>query len=292
MRTPAIVLLLAWCGAGAGSVCRAAPELHPLWELHGRHNTVYLLGSIHVLRPADYPLAPAVMQAYARARSLVMEIDLEDLDAAQVQADLLGSATLPDGETLPQILGPERYAEATGLAHGVGVELSRFDGFAPWFAAEAISELQLAGLGFDPKSGVEMYFVDRARADGKPVAGLETLQDQIALFQSMTMAAQADYLLASLEEARDLPREAGDMVHAWQHGDTAWFAAELKTEAQRDPAFYRSVLAARNRKWVPQIEKLLEGDADCLVIVGTLHLVGSNSVIDLLKRDGIAATQR
>ncbi len=74
-------------------------------------------------------------------------------------------------------------------------------------------------------------------------------------------------------------------------GDTAWFAAEMASEFGKDPALYQSVLAARNRKWVPQIEALLNGDGNYLVIVGTGHLVGRDSVIDLLKRDGVGATQ-
>ena len=74
--------------------------------------------------------------------------------------------------------------------------------------------------------------------------------------------------------------------------DTQWFAAQLKSEIGRDPALYQSVLVARNRKWVPKIEALLNDDRNYLVIVGTGHLVGQGSVIDLLKKDGIGATQR
>src|ERR1700688_3840448 len=120
---------------------RADTPLHSLWELHGKHNTVFLLGSIHVLRPGDYPLSPAVMQAYADSKSLLMEINLADMDMEELQAEMLASATLPEGQSLPGVLGPTRYSRAESLAREVGVELSTFDGFAPWFAAEAISQL-------------------------------------------------------------------------------------------------------------------------------------------------------
>jgi uncharacterized protein YbaP (TraB family) len=82
------------------------------------------------------------------------------------------------------------------------------------------------------------------------------------------------------------------MVHAWQRGDTAWFDDQMRSELGRDPVLYQSVLAARNRKWIPKIEALLNDDKNYLVIVGTGHLVGRNSVIDLLKKDGVGATQR
>jgi uncharacterized protein YbaP (TraB family) len=253
---------------------------------------VYLLGSIHVLRPADYPLAPAVLQAYGSAKSLLMEINLDEIDSEQVQAQMLSGATLADGKSLPDILGQRRYARAESLARELGVELPMFDQFAPWFVAEAISQLQLMQLGFQPQSGVEMYFLERARSDGKSVAGLESVHDQIALFESLPMDTQAQYLIASLEQAHELPKQVDDMVRAWQRGDTAWFERQLQSEFGNDPVLYQSFLIARNRKWIPKIEALLDQDKNYLVIVGTGHLVGHDSVIDLLKKDGVGATQR
>jgi uncharacterized protein YbaP (TraB family) len=271
---------------------RADGALHSLWELHGKHNTVYLLGSIHVLRPRDYPLAPALLEAYGNAKSVLMEVNLEEMGVAEVQTEMLGSAMLSEGKTLSGILGAERYARADALAREVGVELSLFDQFAPWFVAEAISQQQLTQLGFQPESGIEMYFMARARTDGKSMAGLETVHDQIAVFENMSMDAQAEYLLSSLEQAHGLAAEVDSMVNAWQRGDTQWFVNELQSEFGRDPRLYQSVLVARNRKWVPKIEALLNDDKNYLVIVGTGHLVGPGSVIDLLKKDGIGATQR
>ncbi len=276
----------------AAATSRADGALHSLWELHGKHNTVYLLGSIHVLRPRDYPLAKPVLDAYADASSVVMEINLGDLDLDGLQQEMLASALLPDGKTLTQVMGSARYARAASLAHELGFDLATFDQFAPWFVAEAISQLQLAQLGFQAESGVEMFFLDKARTDGKAVAGLETAHDQIALFEAMSLESQTEYLLSNLEEAHQLPREIDEMVRAWAGGDTAWFRAHLSQELGRDPKLYQSVLGSRNRKWLPKIEALLNDDKNYLIIVGTGHLVGDDNVIELLKRDGIAAKQR
>jgi len=270
---------------------RADGTAHALWEIHGKHNTIYLLGSIHVLRPSDYPLAPELLDAYSHAQSIYMEVNLQEVDTQSMQAELLASAMLRDGKNLPGILGKQRYDHAAALARDVGVDLANFDQFAPWFAAEAISQLQLMQLGFQPQSGVEMYFLQRAKSDAKSVAGLETVHDQIALFDGLSMDAQAEYLLSSLEEAHDLPKEVDSMVKAWNRGDTLWFERQMKSEFGRDPSLYQSVLVARNRKWVPKIEALLKEDKNYLIIVGTGHLVGTGSVIDLLKKDGIGAIQ-
>ncbi|HEY1312831.1 MAG TPA: TraB/GumN family protein [Steroidobacteraceae bacterium] len=283
---------LALCGLLLCVTARADTALHSLWEVRGKHNTVYILGSIHVLRLSDYPLAPALLEAYSNAKALLMEVNLADSGSAEVQAEMLASATLPEGKTLPAVLGKERYGRADALAHEVGIELSTFDQFAPWFAAEAISQLQLTQLGFQPEAGVEMYFIQRAKTDGKSVAGLETIHDQISLFENMSLDTQAEYLVSSLEQAHDLPKEVDAMVQAWQRGDTHWFATHLESDLKQDSGLYQSILGARNRKWVPKIEALLNDDKNYLVIVGAGHLAGSGSVIDLLKKDGIGATQR
>jgi uncharacterized protein YbaP (TraB family) len=282
------VLGLGWLAPDA----RADTPLHSLWALHGKHNTVYVLGSIHTLRASDYPLPAAVMDAYRNSRALIMEINLDEIDSADVQSEMMQSAALPPGRSLAEILGPARYPRAQGLARDVGLDLSTFDQFAPWFAAEAISQLQLMQLGFDPESGVEMYFKGLSHTDGKTIGGLETAREQIALFENMPLDQQAEYLMSSLEQAHDLPKEVNDMVRAWRSGDTNWFQSEVKSDLGRDPALYRSFVVARNRNWIPKIEALLSQDENYLVIVGTAHLVGDEGVIALLKKDGVGAEQR
>lgn len=289
LRTRLITVVL-----GCLSLCAAARAnhaLHCLWELHGKHNTVYLLGSIHVLRPGDYPLGRTIEEAYAHADALVMEINLGAVDLAQMRAEMLASAALPPGKTLAEVLGPERDARAAAIAGGLGIDLGGFSRFAPWFAAEAISQMQLAALGFSPQSGVDFYMLRRAQKDGKAVTGLETVHDQIALFTAMPLDTQADYLLSSLAETHDFAKEVNDMVLAWQRGDSRWFADEIAREFGHEPALYQTLLLARNRKWLPQIEALLNDERNYLVIVGTGHLVGKGSVVDLLRRDGVAVIQ-
>jgi uncharacterized protein YbaP (TraB family) len=287
-------LTWAWalCATLCASLAHADAALHSLWELHGKHNTVYVLGSIHTLRASDYPLAPAIMDAYRDSKALVMEIDLNEMESPDVQAEMLQSAALPEGKSLEQIVGPARYARAQSLVRDVGLDLSMFGGYAPWFVAEAVSQLQLAQLGFDAQSGVEMFFMARARGDGKSVSGLETAHEQLTIFESMPMETQAAYMMSSLEQAHDLPQEVNDMVQAWRRGDTAWFQTEIQSDLGKDPALYQSMVAARNRKWIAKIEAMLDDDKNYLIIVGTAHLVGPDSVIELLKKDGIRAAQR
>jgi uncharacterized protein YbaP (TraB family) len=288
VRATALLLAL-WLIA---PTARGAESRHCLWEVRGAHNTVYLLGSIHVLRATDYPLAAPLLAAYDRSQAIVMEIDLDDLDVGRLQADVLASALLRQGSSLPRVMGAQAYARARADAGRLHVDLSTYDRYAPWFVAQAITELQLAQLGFQSQSGIETYFLARARADHKPVSGLETVADQLAVLARMPVELQTDYLLSSLADAAELPAQLDAMVAAWQHGDSRWFRAEIAHEFGSEPRLYDSLLAGRNRRWLPKIEALLHDTRDYLVIVGTGHLVGPRSVIDLLRRDGIDATQR
>jgi len=271
---------------------RADSGRHVLWSVQGHSNVVYLMGSIHVLRQSDYPLDPALLAAYASSQTLVMEIDLSELDSGDVQQQMLQAAMLADGRTLQDVLGSDQFRRASALSQEVGVPLETLQQFKPWFVAESITQLQLMQLGFDPSAGIEMYFLQRARTDGKTIQGLETAQDQIELFDSMPLDRQSRYLMASLGEARTLPTQVDQMVKAWRRGDTAWFAAQMKKEFGDDPELYRSVLVARNRKWLPKIESFLKDRQNYLVIVGTGHLAGTDSVIEMLRRDGYAVAQR
>jgi len=284
----------AWalCATLCASLAQADESLHSLWELRGKHNTVYVLGSIHTLRTSDYPLAPVIMDAYRDSKALVMEIDLNEIDSPEVQSEMLQSAALPEGKSLEEIVGPARYQRAQNLVRDLGLDLSMFGGYAPWFVAEAVSQLQLTQLGFDAQSGVEMFFMAHARGDGKNVSGLETAHEQLMIFESMPLETQAEYMMSSLEQAHDLPKEVNDMVQAWRRGDTAWFQTEINADLGKDPALYQSMVVARNRKWISKIEAMLDDDKNYLVIVGTAHLVGPDSVIALLKKDGIRTAQR
>src|SRR5271167_1786034 len=106
------LLALALTCLGWAATVRADGAPHSLWELHGKHNTVYILGSIHVLRPSDYPLPAAVLAAYGSAKSVYMEVNLQEIESQTVQAELLSSALLPAGKSLPSILGKQRYDRA------------------------------------------------------------------------------------------------------------------------------------------------------------------------------------
>lgn len=266
----------------------------PLWEVKGERNTVYLLGSIHLLREADYPLPTPVYDAYEDAEQLVMELDMDDLDPARLQALVAALGTVPAGSSLAEVLGREDYAEAERLATAAGLDLDGLAFAKPWLAAITVEQILLQRIGFDPDLGVEAHFLRQATAEGKSIEGLETIDEQLGYLNDLSPAAQRTLLLETLKVAEDINQSMSELVAAWKIGDSDFLEDNLLEDMREQPEIHEAVVVQRNRNWVADIaERLNDRNEvnDYLVIVGTLHLVGEEGVPALLERRGLSVRQ-
>jgi uncharacterized protein YbaP (TraB family) len=271
--------------------CLTAHAGSPVWVIHGDHNTVYLAGSVHLLKASDSSLPPAFDRAYSSSRAVVMELDLGKIDATQAAGWMMEHGTLPQGSNLRQTLGDERYRRVSAEATRLGLPMQMADQFAPWVLGLQLMELQYAQLGFDSQSGVEQQLEQRAQTDGKPTSGLETLTQQLGIFETLTPEQQAKFLDLVVGEMRDVGADTEAVVAAWRAGDAAKLASLLGDEYKSFPALYRTLVSDRNRHWVPQIERLLKEKDNYFVVVGALHLVGDGGLLELMRRDGFKAEQ-
>jgi uncharacterized protein YbaP (TraB family) len=261
----------------------------PLWEIQGASNRVFLLGSVHFLRPSDYPLPAGMEAAYAAADELVMEIDMDDLDPVAAQTTMSSLAT--DGPDLQEGMGKAGYADVAELAKAAGINIEQFASFEPWFAGLMIVQLRMLQMGFDPAWGIETQFSERARKDGKSIRGLETLTGQLSFMDELDMETQRLFLLETLKDSAETEAEMQTIMTAWQTGDTSALA-ELQLELQQEaPELNDALFTRRNRNWVPQIIELTKQKQDYLVIVGAMHMAGDNSVLELLEAEGIKVRQ-
>jgi uncharacterized protein len=264
-----------------------------LWAVKGKQNTVYLLGSVHVLRPGDAALPAAAEHAFDDAERLVMEIDLDDVgaDPLAMATEMQQAALLPEGQTLRGVLGSD-YAAIDERARKAGLDLEALDAFAPWFVAISLLDVELASRGFSPEYGIEQTLTTRAIEEHKPIEGLETAAQQFQMLADMPLAQQKRFLVMTLDESANLDRELDELMRAWRSGDTAALARLLSKEFGQFPDLYRRLTVDRNRAWVGRLAGLLDDRDDYLVVVGALHLVGPESVVDLLRQRGYAVTQQ
>jgi hypothetical protein len=261
----------------------------PVWAIHGDHNTVYLAGSVHLLKAGDSRLPPAFDHAYGGSKAIVMELAIDKVDPMQAAGWLMEHAMLKEGTTLRATIGDVRYRRVSAEAERLGVPMEAADMLEPWALGLQLLEMQYMHLGFDPQQGVEQQLQHKAQADGKPITGLETMDEQLAVLQRLSYPDQARFLDMIVTEMQDVQSETDSVVTAWRNGDSAKLSALLSDEYKSFPMLYRLLVTDRNKRWVPQIEKLLHGNQDYFVVVGALHLVGDGGLLELMRRDGYKA---
>lgn len=273
-----ILLLAAWQTAVADpAVWHVAP---------GPNTDLWLLGSVHYLREQDHPLPPIIDELYASADSLVMEIDLDDLDPTAVQLQFMQAAMLPAGTTLDRVVDPRLYSLVAAEADELGLDLRTFSSFEPWFVALTLMDLGMARLGFRPDRGLEQTLLQRAARDRKPVSGLESLDDQLKIFDGLPLPEQAALLEQTLGEIDSARDDMDALMSAWRDGQLDALSRELLASFDEFPTLHQSLVIDRNRNWIDAISRLAERPGRHLIVVGALHLVGEHSIIELLAADG------
>jgi uncharacterized protein YbaP (TraB family) len=266
---------------------------HPvtMWMAEGTANRVYLLGSVHLLREQDHPLPQVIDNVYDDAETLYMELDMDDLDPLLMQSTINRLGMLDEGTTLRDVMGDELYAEAIAVAAELDMPLEMLERTEPWFAAITVEQLALARIGFNPSYGVEMHLLRKATRDGKPILGFESVEQQLAYLDGLSLDAQRDLLMQTLTESAAIREIMDDLILAWRSGDIDYLEQSLLEDVSGYPELYDTIVANRNRLWVDTIDELLEQEEDYLVVVGALHLVGEDGVPQLLQQRGVRITQ-
>ena len=272
-------------GVAAAGAPAADGDRPLIWTVTGAHGALTIAGSIHALRDSDHPLPAGYDAAYAAAARLVLEVEVDGRGAAREQRRALAAGRLPRGRDLREVLGPERWAEAERLAAAAEVELDEVERQEPWLAALSLSNQAWRAHGLEARRGLDRHYLARARADGKPVLGLERAADQLGLFDRLPPAEQQRYLLDTLRGLPTIAVELDSKIAAWRRGDLAEWEASLDSLAAT-PALRVGLLDERHARWLPQLERMLGEPTPTLVIVGTLHLVGEGSVLAELARRG------
>jgi uncharacterized protein YbaP (TraB family) len=161
----------------------------------------------------------------------------------------------------------------------------------PWLAAITVEMMALYRIGFDPKMGVELHMTSLAIQDGKPIEGLEAIEEQLAFLDGLSLQAQRDMLLQTLEDSADMAESIDDMIRAWRHGDIEFLETQLLDSLAEHEELNDALVTNRNLRWASQIDELLDDRDDYLIIVGALHLVGEDGVPNLLAQRGVKIRQ-
>jgi uncharacterized protein YbaP (TraB family) len=263
-----------------------------LWSIQSQSNTFYLLGSLHVLRQDAYPLAAAIAKAYADCRKIVFETDIAAMQEPAMQAKMLQLGLYPQGQNLlPNLDGHTRQLLARKMTE-LGLPLEQFVRFKPWFLALTLTTVELQRMGFNPIYGLDLHFFNKARTDAKEIGFLEPVELQLNLLGNMVKKDQNAFLNQTLKDLEVVNELAADLVKFWKAGNADGLHQLLFKSFKDYPAIHDRLLIQRNKKWVKEIEGLMRENKNVLFVVGAGHLVGPESVVDLLKHRGYKVKQQ
>jgi uncharacterized protein YbaP (TraB family) len=288
----AIICTIGLLAAGTAFAQGSASHKNMLWRVESGGNVVYLLGSVHILPKSMYPLSPVIERAFDSAEKVTFEINLDSVNQASNATSLIAKGMFNDGRTLKKVLSKSTYHLAERRLKKEGYDIAMFNQFKPWVVAFMLTSVEGTKEGFDPQYGIDFYFHRKADSAGKPVLGLETIDDQLNVFATMPEQTQEEFLRQMLTNA-DADKEMDIILDAWKKGEPSALEELLRRYTSNDTLLYEAMLFRRNRNWIPIIEGYLH-DPDThryLVVVGSLHLVGNRGVVEMLRSKGYKVEQ-
>ncbi len=290
MRCWFSALLAASAWALAACAPAAAPPGDPaLGRIADADSEIWLFGTVHVLPPDLHWRSDRVNAAFAGADEFVTEADMwSSATRQQFPALVAQYGMLPANQTLSAQLAPaDRLALARTVA-ALRLDAPQVDRMRPWFAALQITHAFAASEGHRSDAGVENVLAAEARALGKRMSFLETLEEQFRFLADLSPADETHFLAVTLRQIGD-DEPLGSANAAWARGDVAALEAALAPQwAEAGPAVHEAVILRRNRAWADEIATRLDGSGRVFIAVGAAHLVGDGNVVDLLRARGIA----
>ncbi len=285
-------LFLTTLNVPAKSVTAQQTSKNCLWSIQTQSNKIYLLGSLHVLKQESYPLAPAIENAFANSQHIVFETDIGAMQEPVMQAKMLALGMYPEGQNLMQNLTSDTRQQLEKKMSALGLPLEAFSRFKPWFVAVSLTTLELQRLGYNPQYGIDVYFFSKAQSGGKEIGFLEPPEYQMDLLANMAKKDQNDFLRQTLKDLELIGKLAADLVNNWKTGNAEKLHELLHKSFKDYPNLEDRLLIQRNLKWVSKIEAAMGKNKNVLFVVGAGHLVGPESVVDLLRKAGYEVKQQ
>jgi len=287
---PALSLGTAALAQGPASL-EAPPTTHTsLWVAESDSVTLYLLGSVHILRESDFPLDPRMENAFEEADLVLFEADPDSVGDAGAEARMLEFALLPEGTTLDEVVPEETFRRAQEAASELGFDPNAIRPMRPAMVALFLTILQYQKAGFS-EEGIDMYFYDRAVEKGVPVGSFETIDEQLDIVFGVTSDIAVQFLESTLDHLASADTQIVRLMEAWKNGDSEELDRLLNETMEQAPELRRRLLVDRNHRWVDRLESWLEKDKDILIVVGAGHLVGDQGLVQLLEERGFRLRQ-
>ncbi|QBY04752.1 TraB/GumN family protein [Thalassotalea sp. HSM 43] len=283
-----------WKFTAAATLClftTIASAKSPVWQVSKDGQTVYLGGTVHVLAQSDYPLPEAFEHAYSKSQILVLEMDMSATQTPAFQQQMMKKMTYQDGRTYEDVLKPETVKRLNTYMTERQLPIAQLKPLKPSMLSITLTMIELQRLGIGG-TGVDMFYTMRGNNDDKSFKFLELPEEQIEFLANMGQGYEDEYINYTLDDMGRLADMMAEMKAAWRDGDSqALFDLAAKDWKDKFPKSYNSLIVTRNNNWIDDIESYFKTDEVEFVLVGALHLVGSDGVLKTLKDKGYTVKQ-
>jgi len=263
-----------------------------LWRVQSKRNTVYVLGSIHLLKKDVYPLSRTIEVAFEKSDILAVEADVNDISRLNLQK-LMENAFYPVNDSLEKHVSGKTFNVIREETARAGLPMDLVYNQKPWFLGLTLESVELMKSGYDPNYGIDKYFLSKAEGR-KKISELESLDYQIDLLAGLNDEEQELFLLYTLKELKILVQEVDKLVDAWKSGAVEKMESTITKSLAEDRRFYTiydKLIYKRNRNMSQKIEGYLKTNGTYFVVVGAAHLLGDKGIIQLLKDKGYSVEQ-
>ena len=261
-----------------------------VWKIEGENSTMYIGGTIHVLREQDYPLPIEFEKALSEADELVFETEIDKINDPEFAKKMLSQISYKDGKTLKSELSEKAYNSLSEELNKLNLTIENLEQFKPIMATLSLTLVGLKKLGVK-EDGVDKYYNERAKLKNKKIGFLESIDFQLNLITTMGDGRESEFVLSSLKDNENMEKGFLKMISSWKKGKTSTFE-KLISDMEKDyPEIYKSMLVDRNNNWLPKLQAYLADKKTEFILVGNLHLHGEKGILSLLKAKGYKISQ-
>lgn len=261
-----------------------------VWTIEGNSTKIYVGGSIHILREQDYPLPKEFEEAYKNAEILVTELDVDAMNLPSNMQKIQTAMIYEGDETLKGVLTEDVYNKLDSVCNAYGMNLGMMNKFKPSMVIIALTFQALNKLSVATE-GVDMYFTKKAISDEKTRLYLETFDEQLGFLESMGDENENEFILYSLQDIEENNEVFIDLIEAWKAGEIELISSELLDFKDDFPEIYNSLVLERNNNWISHLESYFETPKVEFVVVGAMHLFGTDGILERMKEKGYNVKQ-
>lgn len=257
-----------------------------MWVIKDADSTIYLIGTMHLLKHDAEWNAEKVKKTVRESTELWLEV--AELDNQSALAPLMAKFGVDRGRPLSTKLNEEQRKKLKGIASTYNVPIASLEPLQPWVAAVVLGMGPITKAGYDPKAGVERILSKQAVSEGDKIGGFETAEEQFLIFANLSEADQVAFLVGVLDDLEKGIDLLDTLAKAWIDGDTDTITRISVDEMKRDaPTVYQKFIVQRNIAWSEKIAEMLKGAGVQQIAVGAAHLAGPDSVQAQLAKRGI-----